>query len=76
MPVSPNLNKDETQQSGTLKMRKYLDGRLETLRKKNDDAMHPDARAVLVGEIAAVKALLKFIDTRPLVVPDETQFHD
>ena len=74
--TSPNINKDEASQSGTLKMRKYLNGRLDSLRKQNDEAMHTDARSVLIAEISAVKALLKFIDTRPIIVPDESNFTD
>lgn len=71
-----NLSKDEKLQTGTLKAKKYLSGRLEDLRKKNDELMSDQERAVLIGEIRAVKALLKFITTDKVDVPDDTRFHD
>ena len=73
---SPNISREEFTQPGVIKMRRYLDARLETLRKQNDDSMNQDARAVVIGEIAAVKRLLKFIDTRPVDVPNQDEFGD
>ena len=74
--TQPNISGDEAVQSGTLKMRRFLDSRLDTLRRQNDEIMREDARAMLIGEIKATVRLLKFIDTRPLVVADESAFKD
>ncbi|OIR02614.1 hypothetical protein GALL_153280 [mine drainage metagenome] len=71
-----NLNRDERLQSGMLKARKYLDKRLDDLRKANDALMTEAERAPLLGEIAAVKGFLKFIETKPVAVRDESHFND
>ena len=71
-----NLNNDERRQSGAIKALRYLKGRLDALRRRNDESMSPDERAVLLGEIAAVKGLIKFIETSPVDVPDQSQFDD
>lgn len=71
-----NLNDDERLQSGTLKTMKYLNGRLDALRKQNDDPMPESERAVLLGEIKAVKGLMKFVETREVAVADESRFND
>ena len=71
-----NLSKDQQLQSGILKAKEYCQKKLEKLRILNDEVMPDAERAALIGEIKAVRGLLKFIETSSVFVPDDSKFRD
>lgn len=76
MKAESHLRADERLQSGVIKMVQFLDERLVVARIKNDAVILDADRAVLLGDIAAMKRLRKFIETKPAVVPDSSAFED
>ena len=52
------LDKEELLSSTWLKLEKYIDGRIETLRQMNDSDLDPTSTTLVRGRIRELKVLL------------------
>lgn len=71
------MTHDESVSAAAIKILRHLDGRLEKLRVKNDDAtLTMDETLVIRAQIAEVKELRKLITTKPVVLADRNKLED
>ena len=72
----PVLTKPDRDSAAWLKVMKYLEGRLATLRSENDADLTPEKTAKLRGKIAEVKLLMKMNADVPVIEDENAKFRD
>ncbi len=74
--MDPVLTREDRASPTWVKLQRYLQGRLQKLREKNDQRLPEDKTAQVRGAISEVKFLLSQGTNEPTDYEDDTLFKD